>query len=218
MDSEQPQSAGNLEPNKQAQAPWAEVGDVYLQHLPADKSEGERFRLPTTDTVLGCSSSRLLASDPYVAPKHMRIYRQDDGLWVSDVESLCGVFACVDEHVLAAGDILRIGRQLLRYEPDAGGKRGYLALLAGHGDDGFALKRGTTVFGRSKGDVRFETDRSISNPHAKIELRAEGYTLVDLESENGVYLRLTAPRQLFDGDTVLIGQCRFRVNILPKAA
>lgn len=194
---------------------WA---DVYLEYLPADGSVGDRFRLPSKDAVIGCTSSELLASDPYVAPRHMRFYRQKDALYVEDVDSLCGVFLCVDERLLGAGDVLRIGRQLLRFDPAPSGEGGLLAPVAGDGEEGYRVKRETTLIGRSEGDIRFADDRSISNPHARIERRPEGYVVVDLDSDNGVFVRLRAPQRLVSGDFLLIGQRCFRLEIIAKAA
>lgn len=72
----------------------------------------------------------------------------------------------------------------------------------------FRLRTSSTVIGRKSGDIRVPQDSWMSVKHARIA-RREGpqgwrWTLRDLKSTNGVYVRVTAAR-LRNGDQLLIG-------------
>lgn len=67
------------------------------------------------------------------------------------------------------------------------------------------------TIGRAGPDALYEirlADDSLSRPHARIELRDDGYYLLDLESAGGTFLngaRLFHPARLRPGDEIVIG-------------
>lgn len=68
--------------------------------------------------------------------------------------------------------------------------------------------------GGSEGDITFPDDPYLSPRHARIACRAGNYTLRDLDSVNGVFVRLREPVEVRDRDVVLIGQQVLRFELL----
>jgi pSer/pThr/pTyr-binding forkhead associated (FHA) protein len=68
--------------------------------------------------------------------------------------------------------------------------------------------------GSNEGDITFPDDPYLSRRHARIVCRGDSYTLRDLDSVNGVYIRLREPVPLGDGDMVLVGQQVLRFELL----
>lgn len=65
------------------------------------------------------------------------------------------------------------------------------------------------ILGRAQGLCAQDPYTSLL--HARLELRAEGLELTDLESENGVWLRLREPHRLRVGEEFLVGTQRLRL-------
>ncbi|MDB4977675.1 MAG: hypothetical protein JWN48_6016 [Myxococcaceae bacterium] len=68
--------------------------------------------------------------------------------------------------------------------------------------------------GSAEGEVTFPDDPYMSPRHARISLRAGSYVLRDLDSVNGVYVRLRDEVELHDRDTLLLGQQVLRFEVL----
>jgi hypothetical protein len=77
----------------------------------------------------------------------------------------------------------------------------------------FPLAEAHTDIGRgTRVDLRVR-DRSVSRSHARILREGFSFTLVDLDSPNGVYLnghRVRGPRPLTDGDVIELGKTLLR--------
>jgi pSer/pThr/pTyr-binding forkhead associated (FHA) protein len=99
---------------------------------------------------------------------------------------------------------------------DAGAR---LVTLLKDGSEGraIALADKPIDLGAREGDVTLPDDPYLSSRHARIECRGSDYTLRDLDSVNGVYVRLRDPVALHDGDVVLIGQQVLRFELLRDA-
>ncbi|MFW5924659.1 MAG: FHA domain-containing protein [Myxococcota bacterium] len=69
--------------------------------------------------------------------------------------------------------------------------------------------------GREEGDVVLRDDPYLSPRHARIRCRDDTFVLQDLDSANGVYLRIRQPVDLSNGDMILIGQEVLRFDVLP---
>jgi pSer/pThr/pTyr-binding forkhead associated (FHA) protein len=80
--------------------------------------------------------------------------------------------------------------------PAASPSRARIVLIARDGGEGpsFPLAE-TTDIGRSEGNVVIAEDKYISPRHARIVLRQGVFYLRDLESTNGMYVRIPFPRQ-----------------------
>ena len=90
----------------------------------------------------------------------------------------------------------------------AGGTRGSLVLIRADGSEGdsFALQE-STVIGRESGSL-FASDSYLSPRHATFTFGAQGLTVQDDNSLNGVYLRVAIdqPNELLDRSVFRIGQ------------
>ena len=84
------------------------------------------------------------------------------------------------------------------------------------GTDGqaFWLSGEQTDLGRTEGDVVLADDPYLSDRHARIRRAGREYFLRDLDSVNGVYVRLREPVQIGSGDQLLIGQQVLRFELL----
>lgn len=91
-----------------------------------------------------------------------------------------------------------------------------LVTLLKDGSEGrsIALGEQDQDIGASEGDITFPDDPYLSPRHARIACRAGNYTLRDLDSVNGVYVRLREPVEVRDRDVVLIGQQVLRFELL----
>lgn len=89
------------------------------------------------------------------------------------------------------------------------------------GSDGpvFSMDREQVDIGRAEGDIVLPDDPYLSPRHARIRRKGGSFFVRDLDSVNGVYLRIREPVELRDGDRILIGQqvLRFEVLAEPEA-
>lgn len=71
--------------------------------------------------------------------------------------------------------------------------------------------------GRSEGDLRFD-DPHLAPRHARLARRGPGqYAIIPLEVRNGVYIRISRPLELGDGDQFLVGKQVLRFEVMPEA-
>lgn len=92
-----------------------------------------------------------------------------------------------------------------------------LVLVQRDGSDGesfLATGRRLTI-GRRGGDVRFPEDEFLSEQHARVECTERGVRVFDLDSHNGVYLRITTPEAVYPGDVFLLGHQLLRLDNVP---
>jgi pSer/pThr/pTyr-binding forkhead associated (FHA) protein len=87
------------------------------------------------------------------------------------------------------------------------------------GSDGpaFPIAGDQVDIGRSEGDVVLGDDPYLSPRHARLRRKGDAFYLRDLESVNGVYLRIREPVELADGDRILIGQQVLRFELVADA-
>ena len=67
------------------------------------------------------------------------------------------------------------------------------------------LRPGENKLGRSFGAV-FENDGYLSPIHAQLDIRAGGAMVHDLDSLNGVFVKMTQEEELTSGQIIRIGQ------------
>ena len=91
-----------------------------------------------------------------------------------------------------------------------------LVTLLKDGSEGrsIPLSEGDADVGASEGEVTFPDDPYMSPRHARVTCRGGTYTVRDLDSANGVYVRLRDTTDLRDGDMVLLGQQVLRFELL----
>ena len=79
--------------------------------------------------------------------------------------------------------------------PAASVSRARLVLIARDGGEGPSYPLGESIdIGRTEGNIVIAEDRYISPRHARVALRGGAYHLRDLESTNGLYVRIPFPR------------------------
>lgn len=106
-------------------------------------------------------------------------------------------------------------------EPRPEVRRASLVLIQPDGSEGeaFPLSAGRTLIGRSVGGV-FANDAYLSPEHAELRFEDDQLVVRDLESLNGVYIRIEPdlPIELFDGTIFRIGQevLRFEAPVAPE--
>ncbi len=94
--------------------------------------------------------------------------------------------------------------------------RASLVSILKDGSDGraFALTAENTDIGRLEGDVVLGDDPYLSPRHARVQRRGDAFVLRDLDSVNGVYVRLIDAVEILDGDLLLLGQQVLRFEML----
>lgn len=82
-----------------------------------------------------------------------------------------------------------------------------LTTIAEDGSEGvsYPLAYDQIDLGRQEGELVLGEDPYLSPRHARFSRRAEAWYVRDLESLNGVFVRLTAASPLVDGDLLLVG-------------
>ena len=97
-------------------------------------------------------------------------------------------------------------------------KRGSLVSILKDGSDGrrYAIEHDETDIGRSEGQIVLADDPYLSPRHARLAFRAGKPVLRDLDSVNGIYIRVQDPVDLSDGDMMLLGQQVLRFEILAE--
>jgi len=104
-------------------------------------------------------------------------------------------------------------------EPSAGQPSARLVVIAQDGTPGteYPIAGPEADVGREDGSVRLPTDPYVSPRHLRISLRNGRFFVRDLESVNGVYVRLRAAEALRHADLVLIGLEVLRFELVSDA-
>jgi pSer/pThr/pTyr-binding forkhead associated (FHA) protein len=196
---------------------------------------GEVLLYPGQQVRLGRSPDNdVVLDDPKISRSHAEIAWDGSGFVLKDLGSSNGTFLNVTRlegtaQALHHGDQISLSRLALVFEilapqPSAGaepgapdgGIQGPCLAVAGGLDLGreFPLWGEVVTIGRDSREATWEvrlTDRSVSRPHARLELGEGGYYLVDLGSANGTQLNdrpVTTPTLLKEGDVIGVGETR----------
>jgi pSer/pThr/pTyr-binding forkhead associated (FHA) protein len=98
--------------------------------------------------------------------------------------------------------------------------RGRLILIRPDGSEGGShpIQDGDNLIGRGQAPL-FDADAYLSPRHAELSVGPDGVTIRDLQSLNGVFLKISAEEPLDSGDIFRIGQelLRFEVIAPPQA-
>jgi pSer/pThr/pTyr-binding forkhead associated (FHA) protein len=202
-----------------------------------DSGDGVSYQLNGTEHVVGREEGAILFNeDTLVSPRHANFIYRDGKLFVRDEGSTNGVFLRIRNPTpVESGGLFLIGEQLLQIEasapdfgpqPDSEGTYFYaspkraskmrlIQRLRG-GDIGIIFRaRGDGItIGREGNDVNFPDDPFISGHHAQVSIGGDGrFSLQDLGSKNGTFVRLSDEAPLLNGDYVFIGQQLLRVEM-----
>ena len=201
--------------------------------------EGMTFTIRSGETLCGRVNGIILFfDDPFVSPTHCKFSFLQGKLRVIDQSSLNGVYLRIkQERRLVDGDIIRVGRQLFRYEtlqkasfqlkkiegddsriwgsPNSGGFGRLVQILEDGRTGEIRLLSGERCqLGREVGDIVMPTDGFISGRHCSFSQQGGETVLTDLGSSNGSYVRVRAEADVGHGDFVLVGNQMLRVEIV----
>lgn len=205
-----------------------------------DGTTGRCYPLEQDQTDIGrVEGDIILPDDRFVCPRHARILRDGDKVTLQDLASVNGIYKRVRNPVkLQQGDVFLLGLGVLRFESLAPGEqqlssavdRGtqvfgsptsprYARLseltMEGVARSIFILTREETILGREVGDIVFSSDPFMSRRHAAITRNSPdgSFTLLDLGSSNGTFIRIRGQAELVPGDHVRVGQHLFRYDL-----
>jgi pSer/pThr/pTyr-binding forkhead associated (FHA) protein len=211
-----------------------------LAVLNADGTLRRALVLADAPVTMGSAEAELLLErDPFVAQRHARVRKSDKHWVLEDLRTVNGVYLRIKgSATLGPGDYLRAGHQLFRVAahaelfgksppplPSAGVKFFgspaspeplYLCQLQENRRVGtiLSLEPGARrVIGREHGDATWPSDDFMSTRHAQLENVRGKCVVTDLESTNGVFVRLTAPAPLFPGDVFCVGETLVRFEL-----
>ncbi len=117
----------------------------------------------------------------------------------------------------------RVSAPAVADAPEVVTRRARLVLIQPDGSEGesFPLGAGRTLIGRGTGGI-FSSDAYLSPEHAEFRFENDQLVVKDMESLNGVYIRIDAevPIELFDGSVFRVGQeiLRFEAPEAPDPA
>ena len=198
-------------------------------------ADGLSYLLQGTEHIAGTTDAQIpFPTDPWISPRHANFFYRDEKLMVRDEGSANGVYIRIRQpSPLQPGDHFLCGEQVFRLDatpkdtsgPDPDQTYFYsspkrpspfrvVQVLSG-GSDGmvYCARENAVQIGREDSDMNFPDDVFMSGSHAKVELSADGqYSLVDLGSRNGTYVRIAQERELAHGDYLFIGHQLLRVE------
>jgi pSer/pThr/pTyr-binding forkhead associated (FHA) protein len=98
-------------------------------------------------------------------------------------------------------------------------ERAKLVVIGQDGKPGrqYEIEGEQTDIGREEGSILLVNDPYVSPRHARLQFREGRFFIRDLESVNGVYVRLRAPERLQHADLVLVGLEVLRFEVVSDA-
>ncbi|KAM3147653.1 hypothetical protein pb186bvf_000460 [Paramecium bursaria] len=163
-----------------------------------DLAENKQYVVEDVFTIGRSPENKLVYKEDYVSRFHCKVYRQKEYHYIQDVGSASGTFIQLDcPTILKAGVILQMGSFMYRIynlvkKEDC--ITVYVDMLDGNrkGEKfDFQLKMDQTslIFGRAL--KTFADDNLLSGQHAQFTYIQDGLVIEDLDSKNGVWLRLS---------------------------
>jgi pSer/pThr/pTyr-binding forkhead associated (FHA) protein len=205
-----------------------------------DGSVGKTFMI-TKETLIGRENCDLSYSqDMLLSTRHASLAVREGKFLLKDLGSQNGSYLRQrQDSELSPGDIFLLGRDFFRFTTqsldEAQAKDAAQGTVAGtvppklqkgpltaklehirpNGEivAEFKLEKPETTLGRTTGDLIFKDDPYMSGTHARIVAQPGRFLLQDLRSRNGVYRRVRAEVELWDGDEFFMGEQLFHVEV-----
>lgn len=217
-------------------SPLIRKGHARVTVLAGAAPSGMTFSLSGASHEVGRNAKHIaLPEDDTVSEVHATLGYRGESLQVTDKGSLNGIYVRVTEpRPLADGDWFRVGGQTFKfelidekkvYETDDGthyftspfqeAPFRVLQILEG-GKEGLSAipVKGELTIGGPGATVVFTADPNLSGRHAKISRNSSGsYSLEDLGSTNGTFVRISGKETLAHGDLFYVGSQLMRVDI-----
>ncbi|MEM1030628.1 MAG: FHA domain-containing protein [Myxococcota bacterium] len=197
--------------------------------------DGLSFHLKAEQHIVGREGQLIFPDDPFVSPRHANFFYRDGALVVRDEGSLNGVYIRIRGSVpIEPDNTFLAGEQLFRLEklgpiaddgPDPDGTNFYASprkesafrlcqVFRGDAVGMTVHAAGTSMtVGRDGADLNFPEDLFMSAEHCRIDFSDGRFSLTDLDSRNGTYVRIKGERRLEHGDYVFIGRKLLRVEV-----
>jgi len=217
-----------------------ESGRAKLILIKGGGFEGVSYNLNSTDHLTGRKEGFILfPEDEYCSPKHANFFYFGGKFFVSDEDSLNGVYIRLKAPIeITDGMFFRVGEQLFKanhvnslpklegFSTNNDGTEFFgspseftphLALthILEDGKIGSVVypQKESFTFGREGCDLCYPEDDFISGKHARITKSGSKYFLADNGSKNGTYYKISKEQELNHGDYVFIGQQLLRVEV-----
>ncbi len=194
---------------------------VTLTVVRKDGSDGPSYTLVSmsgTDHVIGRDEGDLpFPDDPWMSPRHAKLYWKNRELWVADLDSEKGVYLRLNEpRELESGDLFMAGEQTFRFEFESEKKQVSLFRVvcldeSVDEENTVESKTGAIRVGRENGEIVCAQDPYMSRRHCQVHLDDERFLLCDLGSRNGTCVRMKEATRLQPEDFFFVGQKLFRV-------
>jgi len=195
--------------------------------------EGLSYHLRASEHALG-REAQIQIDDVFASPTHASLFYRGSELTLKDENSLNGTYSRIrDKAKLAPGDTFLAGDQLFRVEPmpnvgeetDSTGTYFYgspsfnssfriVQILEGNRPGlTFCPRSSRATIGRQGCDMNILSDVHLSEEHCAIEQDADGFSLTDLGSKNGTFVRLKGERPVEHSDYFMVGRRVLRVEL-----
>ncbi|MGM0598077.1 MAG: FHA domain-containing protein [Myxococcota bacterium] len=198
-----------------------------------DGSQEAVLELPEGESILGRETHDYFEEDYYLSPQHIKVFINNGKIEILDLDSLNGTyFKISQEEEIDDGDVFRIGTEVLRFkkikeekttEDDTKilgspnlGVWGRLELITGKGIVGraYSLTGEMIKIGREEGDITYPEDGYVSGEHMEINKLDNQIFLIDLNSSNGSYLKISSKRELMPGTPLLMGYQLYKFELI----
>lgn len=214
--------------------------EVQIFHI----NRGGRGLIYSSDATFSLSIGRrgcdiVFEKDRYLSPVHARIENSIEGLRIVDAGSYNGIFIKINRsQIIRPSDVFICGSQLLKFLGVLSGLTPYVLpdstlfygsslptkeylmiqqVLSSGKMGNLYLRSAPLTIGREKADIVFFEDRFLSATHCSISYsEANIFVLNDLDSANGVFLKVRGSGELKNGDIILIGQDLLMIKIIEK--
>ena len=198
-------------------------------------ADGARYDLVKGDQTIGRSEGHIaFPDDPFISDRHAKLHFNGTSVVVEDLNSDNGIFVRMKSPLkLNVGDEFLAGEELLVLEEvplaesfrdaqdtyyfgsvqPATGLRIRQVLEGGFSGGGIMARGSMVTIGREDVEIEFPDDRFISGRHCALEFTPTGYTLTDLGSRNGTFVRINSTTTLSHGDFLFLGRQLLRIEV-----
>lgn len=211
------------------------ISRLRLRVLRSSFGGPEVYEPQGDEVTIGREGDVALRGEAFAAKCEAIFRYRDKKIWLTDNEAGNGVFVRVrnpveldfDDELLIGEHLLRLCRNLEADDwPGAGPTYFYssprwpssfrlMQIWEGGQPGAVLIARGSTAqIGAAIGDMLFADDPLVDDQHCVIEEQAGSFVLTDLGTSSGTFVRVTGEREVLDGDEIVIGRTRMRVEIL----
>jgi thioredoxin reductase/pSer/pThr/pTyr-binding forkhead associated (FHA) protein/ferredoxin len=205
-----PQPVSMQEPARQPAEP---THGAELVSLLSEDAVEKRFAITTEVTRIGRKTDGVQCDDPHLAEHHATLTKRGSQYIIEDTGAGSGVWLRARGqvgHVLAEGDFVWVGAQVLMATKQAGKWAVAHYDASGVRKSTYEVGADGLFVGKSSAAQLDAKDKTLSRRHAHFLIEEGKLTVSDVGSLNGTYVRLSAPTPLCSGDEIRVGTKRLR--------